>query len=144
MKLEVQLIPKKSWGFSLANKLKKEDWDNIRRSVYRKYNFKCSCCGISEGRMSAHEVWNFDDDRKIQTLKDIICVCDKCHEVIHFGRTSLLYPHKIENLIDHWAKVNKVHRSKWPKYFSNITDKYFIRSKINFTIVIGENWKLKK
>lgn len=31
MKLEVELIPRGSWGKSLANQLPKEEWDILRK-----------------------------------------------------------------------------------------------------------------
>jgi hypothetical protein len=127
--------------------LKKEDWDIIRRDVYKQAKYKCQCCGKSLCRLAAHEVWSYDDDRKIQKLKDIIAVCQTCHDVIHFGRSQFVYaktPKKLQFLIDHWAKVNNRKVGDWIPYYRKITDIYYIRSKINFTVEIGKGWKLKE
>ena len=88
-KLNFQLVPDCCWGANLRSALPKEVWDRLRRAAYARAGGKCSICG-RPGRLEAHEVWEYDDEKHIQSLQNIIAVCPACHAVIHIGRTSML------------------------------------------------------
>lgn len=38
--------------------------------------------------VECHEVWDYDDDRKIQRLERRVALCPACHEVKHAGLAS--------------------------------------------------------
>ena len=56
--------------------------------------------------MEAHEIWDYDDEENIQSLKGIICLCEQCHKVKHFGRTQTLGKEEKDKAIQHMMKVN--------------------------------------
>lgn len=109
-KLNFQLVPDGCWYTNLRSALPREVWDRLRRAAYRRAGNRCSICG-AEGRLEAHEVWEYDDEKHIQRLADIIAVCPACHEVIHIGRTSLLG--KEAQAQEHFKNVNGATQSEY-------------------------------
>lgn len=85
--LLVELVPAGSWGANLRSALSTTDWDKLRRESYRKAGHRCEICGGKGHKhpVECHEVWEYDDDRKIQTLIRLISLCPACHEVKHYG-----------------------------------------------------------
>ena len=88
-RLNFQLVPDGCWYTNLRSALPKEVWDKLRRAAYARAGGRCMICGAG-GRLEAHEVWSYDDEKHIQKLEDIVAVCRACHEVIHIGRTALM------------------------------------------------------
>jgi len=108
LKLEIEPIPLSSWGISLASRLPKEEWDDLRTKVYRDADYKCEICGNGEEQLHCHEQWAFDDKRSIQKLVRCICLCKTCHDVKHLGRSKEVYGKgHINLLMRHWCKINK-------------------------------------
>src|SRR3989304_10056088 len=106
LKLEIELVPASSWNNNLRNLLKPKMWENLRKEVYRKYNYKCAICN-SDGRLHAHEIWGYDDKNHIQKLVDIIALCSKCHAVKHIGLAGIQAREgkiNFEKLIKHFMK----------------------------------------
>ena len=109
-KLTFQLVPSGCWYTNLRSALPKPMWDKLRRAAYARAGGKCSICGAA-GRLEAHEVWSYDDARRIQTLEDVIAVCPACHEVIHIGRTALLG--REPQAQEHFMRVNGCTQSEY-------------------------------
>ena len=103
-KLKIDLLPKGAWNNDLSKTLSSKDWDIIREKCYKRANNVCEICGTKTENLNAHEVWEFDIDNKIQTLKKIIAICSKCHGVIHFRNSQRLGFG--ENAKKHFMKVN--------------------------------------
>ena len=113
MKLEIEMIPSTTWKINLREILTQTSWDIIRKESYEKAKHKCEICGgkglYGKGHpVECHEIWSFDDDRKIQKLEGVISLCVLCHRVKHFGLSSLR-GYK-EQCISHLMKVNKIHK----------------------------------
>ncbi len=89
-KLNFELIPDSCWFSNLRSALPAGAWDIIRKKAYARAGGKCMICGEKTARLEAHERWEFDDERGVQKLVDVIAVCRPCHEVIHIGRTALM------------------------------------------------------
>lgn len=85
--LYIDLVPSTTWYSNLYKFLKKKDWDIVRHHIYEKSNHKCEICdGIGKnGRVDAHERWEYDDIKHIQKLKEISCLCPACHRATHLG-----------------------------------------------------------
>ena len=109
-KLRFGLVPDGCWYTNLRSALPKEVWDRIRRAAYARAGGRCCICGAA-GRLEAHEVWSYDDNKHIQKLEDVIAVCPTCHEVIHIGRTSLMGREKEAQA--HFMKVNGATQSEY-------------------------------
>lgn len=103
-KLNFELVPDSCWYSNLRSALPKEVWDVLRKKAYARANGKCMICGANTSRLEAHEQWEYDDERCVQSLKNVIAVCRPCHEVIHIGRTTLMGREREAS--EHFIKVN--------------------------------------
>jgi hypothetical protein len=55
-------------------------------------------------RVECHEVWHYDDNRKIQRLERLAALCPACHEVKRAGLASKR--NRLSAVIAHLADVN--------------------------------------
>lgn len=95
--LMIDLIPKTSWGASLANSLTPKSWESIRKPFIHNYGNRCQICGRKGESLSktiqdvdTHELWSYetlDTNNKIKTQKllGFIAVCSSCHLMFHLG-----------------------------------------------------------
>lgn len=144
MILEIEPVPKNSWGLSLAHKLSKDVWNTIRHTTYRNAGYKCQVCGDDDRYdLSCHEIWKFDDAKLIQTLLGFECCCSLCHNVHHLGRSRLVYDKTYVNrLIRHWCEVNEKTIADFQAYEIQISQLNVLRSgKIYKVIVFGRELK---
>ena len=84
------LLPKGAWDNDLSKTLPKKDWDLLRNKCYGRANHRCEICGYQTDDLDAHEVWDFNVNKKTQTLKNIIGICSRCHGVIHLRNSQRL------------------------------------------------------
>lgn len=99
----------------------------MRKACYARANHVCEICGGKGTKhpVECHEIWHFDDTRRIQRLDGLISLCPSCHRVKHIGLAFRIG--KGEQAIRHMAKVNK-----WPVAMA---DAYAVRA--------FEIWKLR-
>ena len=122
MRLEIELIPESTWHISLANLLSRPIWDTLRREVYSKASYICEICYATDCRVNCHEVWAWNDKTSVQTLKKLVCLCDDCHYIIHWGGTvqqvheGKLSGDTLGRLTDHFCKVNKCTKKDFERY----------------------------
>jgi len=85
--LTIELVPSTVWYTNLRSLLSQPDWDRIRRECYRKAGYLCEVCGGKGPKwpVECHEIWEFNDDQKTQTLTGLIALCPDCHGVKHIG-----------------------------------------------------------
>ena len=138
LKLRIEPIPASTWGISLANKLPKEEWDEIRTRVYRDADYRCQICGATGRTLHAHEVWGFKEDKQIQFLKGLECCCELCHDVHHFGRSrEVKSPSYVDRLIGHWCRVNGKTRMDFIRYEQEIFALNRKRADVQYIVKIG-------
>jgi hypothetical protein len=112
MKLTVELVPATSWGDNLRSRFKPSEWDRLRKACYEQAGHKCEICG-GKGRnhpVECHEIWHYDDEQCVQSLKGLIALCPSCHEVKHIGRAM-----KIgfgDRALAHLVKVNGITKAE--------------------------------
>lgn len=141
MKLEIEPIPISSWGISLANRLPKSEWGRVRQKVYRDADYKCEICGNTNSTLNCHEVWKFDDRKRIQRLVGFECLCKLCHDVKHFGRSLGTYNGGyIKELIKHWCRVNKKKESDFYVYQRKIFEINKKRADKFYVVKIGRGF----
>jgi 5-methylcytosine-specific restriction endonuclease McrA len=87
-KLTVELVPKTVWGANLSQRLPRKEWDRLRHIAYDQADDRCEVCGGTgtNGRLECHEVWDYDDENRIQRLVRLCALCPACHQVKHIGR----------------------------------------------------------
>jgi hypothetical protein len=86
-------IPSTSWFTNVRSAVSPQDWDRLRRMVYRRAGHRCEACGARPDRaagvfLEAHERFAYDDSREVQALRRLICLCTPCHATTHYGLTS--------------------------------------------------------
>ncbi len=131
MKLEIELVPDSCWSSNLRSILPPKMWDVVRRDAYKRAGGKCVICG-KPGRLEAHEKWEYDDEKCVQRLVDVVGVCRACHEVIHIGRTTLMGREKEAS--EHFMKVNGCSYAEYRKALGEANEKNIERSKKEWSI----------
>lgn len=109
LRLTIEPLPQSSRLATLAKLLPSEAWNRIRREAYRSACNTCQACG-GKGRMHAHEVWTFNQERGIRSLCGVQALCEKCHAVRHilFVRNTA----ERERLLAHYMTVNHLSREE--------------------------------
>ena len=128
LKLNFEIIPTGAFNFNLRSQFSKKAWDIIRKDAYQRADGKCSICNSPSIRLEAHEVWEFNKEKKIQKLKDVIGICHKCHTVIHINRAHLT--NEIDVAIAHFKRVNNVDYQGYVKALKDANEKNIELSKI--------------
>jgi hypothetical protein len=69
---------------------------------------RCEACGQAADtptgrRLEAHERWIYDEPTGLQALRQLICLCNQCHTVTHFGLASI--KGKDQEALDHLRTV---------------------------------------
>jgi len=106
MKLEIELVPRTCWFSNVRSCVSKKDWDMLRKKAYVAAGHKCEICG-GKGKhwpVECHEVWEYDDTKKTQTLLRMCALCPGCHEVKHMGLAGI--KGRTKQALKHLAKVN--------------------------------------
>lgn len=130
MILKVEMVPRHSFGKNLHHILPKEDWDKIRRYVYRKDGLCCSICKKKNTRLSAHEEWEYkitNEEKKTGTQKlvTIWALCDDCHMIKHIAfAAELAHQGKLsmKDLIQHFLKVNNCSEEDFVAHYNEAVD----------------------
>lgn len=134
MKLEIELVPKTCWFSNLRKELSKDEWDVVRRHTYSlSPDHSCMICGNPIGRLSAHEIWDYDEINHIQKLVGMIALCDDCHNVKHIGYAQICG--KYEDAANHFCKVNECSSSVFNKAMEKAVKDFQRRSMI-------QDWQL--
>jgi len=116
------------------------DWDVLRKKIYADYGHKCGICGAT-GRLDCHELWEYDDQEQMQTLRGFIALCDLCHHVKHIGLARILADEgkiSMEDIIAHFLQVNGC---EYPDYFNHAHSSWATwekRSKHDWQVDLGD------
>ncbi len=96
IKLTIELVPTTCFWSNVRSTVKPKEWDKIRLITYSAANNTCEICnqkGKDQGyrhNVECHEIWEYNDRRKIQKLIGLIALCPICHITKHFGRASAM------------------------------------------------------
>lgn len=118
MKLTIELVPKTAWYSNVRSEVSKSEWDKIRRKCYKKANYKCEICG-GKGKkhpVECHEIWEYNDTDKTQTLKGLISLCPNCHKTKHVGLAQIKGEEDI--VINQLMKVNSMSKKEALNYIN--------------------------
>lgn len=103
-KLTINLLPKGAWNNDFSKTLSKKDWEKLRQYPLERAKGKCEICGFETNDLDVHEEWEFNTEKKTQTLKAIVAICTRCHGVKHFKNSvRLSYGEEAQK---HFMKVN--------------------------------------
>ncbi|MDQ3652654.1 MAG: HNH endonuclease [Acidobacteriota bacterium] len=85
--LTIELVPRTAWYKNVRSNVAPEEWDRLRRIIFERANYVCEICG-GRGRkwpVECHEVFAYDDERRVQQLVKLVALCPACHQVKHIG-----------------------------------------------------------
>lgn len=135
-KLTIELVPSTCWYSNVRSEVSKEDWDKIKTQSYKKAGYRCEICGGKGDKwpVECHEIWHYNDKKKIQTLKGLISLCPSCHEVKHIGLAGIKGRREIA--MKHLAKVNDWDEETTEKYVKKAFEIYKERSNHQWTLDI--------
>jgi hypothetical protein len=140
LKLTIELVPGSSWGNNVRKCVSVLSWDKIRKTTYRKYGYKCGLCDAT-GKITCHEMWNYDDEHHIQRLEGFIALCTMCHFIKHIGLAGILANQgklDFDKLVEHFMKVNKCDQDTFEAHYDEELNKWFERTKFDWKIDFGE------
>lgn len=95
-------------------------WSTFRRKLIEAGQDRCAVCASVE-KLNAHEVWEYVDRESLAKLLRIEMVCQKCHDVMHWGSTTRLAaegkfrPGSIAALKKHFRTVNKCRQADFDR-----------------------------
>lgn len=140
MKLEIELVPKTAWYSNMRKVLSQAEWDKIRKKTYKDYDYKCGICGKGNVQLECHEIWYYDDENNIQTLKGFIALCHKCHMVKHIGLAGILSRKgelDMDELKNHFLRVNNVTIEEFKEHYRQSIQIFTNRSNKEWTTEFG-------
>lgn len=132
MKLKIELVPKTSWGNNARKLLTQTQWRRISKAVREKN--KCEICENPKQPFHCHEVWEYNMRTKIQTLVGLLCLCEKCHLVKHFGYAQV--KGRDREAIKHLMEVNKCSLKRAQEHVFSSMNVWADRSTISWQINI--------
>ena len=130
--LTLELVPKTLWYKNLRSVLPKSIWDKLRKNCYEKANHHCEVCD-GQGKIhkvECNEIWEYDDQNKVQKLVGLVALCELCHKVKHLGLTELQGQKEIA--LRHMAAVNKWDEDACLQYVKKCFDKWQERSRFEW------------
>tara|TARA_R100000908_G_C3750970_1_gene145558 strand:- start:1527 stop:2024 length:498 start_codon:yes stop_codon:yes gene_type:complete len=148
-KLTVELIPKTVFFSNVRTLLKQKYWDLVRKESYAKADYKCEICGDTgknqgyNHNVECHEIWEYDDKKRLQKLTGLISLCPNCHQVKHFGRTSAIG--KQAQAFKHMEKVNNWSHKQCVKHVAEAFEEWNERSKYKWHLdlsYLSDNYKI--
>lgn len=104
--LTIELVPSTAWFSNLRSEVRARDWNTCKAYVRERSGSRCEVCGGVGRRhpVDCHEIWHYDDERKIQRLDGLIALCPACHEVKHIGLAGVRG--RGPDALMHLARVN--------------------------------------
>lgn len=133
-RLTVELVPRTCHYSNLRSELTRTEWDRLRRLCYHRAGYRCVVCGGRGDRhpLECHEVWEYDDDRMVQTFAEVVALCPACHEVKHLLRATRVG--RQDRALAHLAEVNGWTPLQTRRYFGGECATWARRSRLEWTL----------
>ncbi|MFC4524940.1 HNH endonuclease [Cupriavidus pinatubonensis] len=134
MKLTIELVPTTCWYSNVRSNVYPATWDALQTAVFKAAGYRCEICG---GRghshpVECHEIWEYDDHKRIQRLDHLASLCPNCHQVKHIG-LAVSSGHA-ENVINWLAQVNQITPAQALAYAQHAFKIHAIRSRFNWSL----------
>ncbi len=139
-RLTIELVPKTCWYNNLRKVMSRTAWDKLRKQVYAQYQHRCGICAAT-GQLHCHEIWVYNDEEHIQTLKGFIALCEWCHHVKHLGHAGILAREgklDYERVIAHFLKINGCSKEDFERYTVQAFTQWEERSRYEWRTDLGE------
>jgi hypothetical protein len=131
-KLKIELVPRTAWYTNIRSILTKNEWDIVRHACYKNAGHVCEICGdvgTNQGRrhkVECHEIWEYNDETRVQKLTGFISLCPNCHMVKHAGLA--ISQNKGKQVIDHLVRINGCHINEAVEDITDALEMFVIRS----------------
>ncbi len=135
--LTVELVPGSAWYRNVRSNVSKDEWARLKGIIFARANYVCEICGGRGKRwpVECHEVFEYDDARRIQTLVRLIALCPSCHEVKHIGLAGVRG--RQGAAIAHLARVNNWSLEDAKLYIEGCFEIWHQRSRHQWTLDIS-------
>jgi len=141
MVLTIELIPSSSFYNNVRSNVTKAQWDKIRKKSYEKAGHKCEVCkdkGTNQGfrhNVECHEIWEYNDKAKKQTLTGMVSLCPRCHEVKHIGLAQI--KGRFDLAVEQLMKVNDISLQEAHEYINSSFEVWSKRSEHDWELDIA-------
>ena len=142
MRLTIELVPSTCWYTNVRSNVTTKEWDIIRKKCYANANNVCEICGdvgTKQGykhNLECHEIWEYDEQNKIQKLIGLIAICPNCHTTKHPGLAQMKNRmHIVEKQLQ---KINNMSYAEVQIYLTSAFKLWEERSKYNWTLNIED------
>ncbi len=129
---DATLVPKSSWYKSLANLLDRKIWNKIRERELKRAGYKCEICGYSGRGLHCHEIWEYDDEKKIQKLVGYKILCERCHLAHHLGFAAA--SGRLEEAVEWISRVTGMREGEVWRFVDKAFEEWEERSKYSWKI----------
>jgi hypothetical protein len=138
--LFVDLVPSSCWFTNVRSCVVQKDWERLHRLIVDRAERRCEACGRSEDReakrwLQAHERWDYDEARQVQTLKRLVCLCSDCHTATHFGLAGI--KGLAEEALVHLCSVTGMSRGEAERHVAEAFETWRARSTRTWTLDLG-------
>lgn len=147
LKLTIELVPETCWHENLRRIMSRKDWDTVRRNTYAASGHKCDVCGETDSQLNCHEIWQYDDEHYIQTLKGFTTLCTMCHHVKHIAFAGILANQgklDFDKVVEHFMKVNGCGKEIFKQHAIEANEVWKKRSAHEWQTDLGEHAGLVK
>jgi hypothetical protein len=138
--LAVELVPATSWYRNVRSQVSLGTWDALQRVTFAAAGNRCEICsGVGPTHpVECHEVWNYDDRMRLQTLTRLIALCPRCHRVKHLGFTlARARPDRVEEALAWLCHVNGVSPDIGLSHVRSVFAQYQARSQHTYQLDVG-------
>lgn len=132
--LTVELVPRTSWFANVRSHVPAAEWERLKKLTFGRAGYRCEVCG-GRGRkwpVECHEVFSYDDARRVQKLERLVALCPGCHEVKHIGLAGVRGRRR--EAVAHLARVNGWTRDDAELYLEACFETWHRRSNHEWTL----------
>lgn len=132
--LTVELVPRTSWYVNVRSHVSAAEWERLKKLTFGRAGYRCEVCG-GRGRkwpVECHEVFSYDDARRVQKLERLVALCPGCHEVKHIGLAGVRGRRR--EAVAHLARVNGWTRDDAELYLEACFETWHRRSNHEWTL----------
>lgn len=132
--LTIELVPRTSWFGNVRSHVPAEEWARLKKITSQKAGHRCEICGGRGPRwpVECHEVFSYDDARRVQKLERLVALCPACHEAKHIGLAGVRG--RGGAALAHLARVNGWSRGDAELYLEACFEQWHRRSSHEWTL----------
>lgn len=138
--LRVELVPGSCWYRNVRANVSPSTWARLQQMTFMPAKSRCQiCAGVGASHpVECHEVWHYDDRLRVQTLRQLIALCPRCHRVKHLGLALALgQQDRIEESLAWFCSVNQVSPGVALAHIQAVFAEHAGRSSFRYQLDVG-------